>query len=847
MIRSSSVAVFVVVALASVASAGTISGTVTVQAGGAPLAGAEVRAWRLGTKGYSIDQTVAANAGGGYSFNLTAGTFKIDARGPAGSGSNYGDRWYDVAAPNSGGYVGENADAIVVTAVSAATGVDIALEVLGGSDGTVLRAGVPMPSMWVRMERRGEVRIHHNDFTDAPTGLVSFRGMVPAGDYQVMVYDPTGARDLLLAPGPYSIVSNVNGSVGNLTMSDTPGDPNEGNNTANCNAASINAAALHADPPQPWSSNGARIGPLANADVDWFCFTAVDGDRLFVTATTEFTFAGATRRHPWTDPLLSFWRGARVVKLAENDDAAGLALDARLDTGPLTAGCHCAAVTTFGDPNYVGAGQTSTGPYQLRVVMGNRPPVPSIKKGTNEVPPAPATFSIDEGDRLDLNLSYVDADHDVPTKSFTHTDASGGAVPGGNLVLNAETGTYSWVAPAGAAAGSPYTLRLQTGDSEFAMTKTVVLVVNGVDMPPAIPVLLTPADGAVVATGAPTLTWANAADPDADPVTYDLELYADDVDTAPLQTATAIAEGAGGTTSWTPATIPENTRVFWRVRARTAPIGGLSQWSPYHRFLVDTANDPPDVPVLVKPADGETVAMRRPGLSVLNVLDPEDDGVELEFEIARDAAFTEVAWTSPAVPQNPVSATTMTSTGVDLAWGGNYFARVRARDVRGGESDWSDVHRFRLKDNVPPGTPAWDGACVATIYTDEAPASVVVRNVEDVEGEPVTYEVELFRFEDDPLATFPVYMTSAPMAAGATTAIPIDVSGLPNGRYRYFVRAFDGTDASDAIECEMTLELPPPGDPSGGCCSGGGPDPRGLAALILIVGLALARRRRRRA
>jgi hypothetical protein len=714
--------------------------------------------------------------------------------------------------------------------------------VLGGLDGTVFHSGsTPAPSMWVRFERRGEVRIHHTDFTDAPTGLVSFRGLVPANDYQVITYDPAGVRDTLLTPGPYTATSNVNGSIPNLVMADAPADPNEGNNSANCAQASINAGALHADPPQPWASSGARIGPLAAGDVDWFCYTAVDGDRLIVTATTEFTFNGATRNHPWTDPMLSFWRGARVTRLVENDDSGGT-FDARVDTGPLTAGCHCAAVTTFGDANYVGTGQNSTGAYQLRIAQGNRPPVPSIKKGATEVPAAPATFTIDEGDTLVLDLSYRDADHDTPTKSFTHVDAMNNAVAGGTLVLNAETGSYTWMASATAAQGSPYTLRLTAGDSEFQMTKTVILVVRDVNMPPAVPVPLAPIGGAVVMTGAPALSWMNAADPEANPVTYDLELYANDTAGAPAQVANGVPEVAGGVTMFTPSTIAENTRVFWRVRARDN-LGGLSPWSTYAEFLVDSANDPPEQPILLKPAENEIIAMRRPGLSVLNVDDPEDEAIEYVFEIASDLNFTMIVWTSPAVPENAQSATTMTGTGIDLPWGGDYFARVKARDARGGESMWSDPHHFRLKQNSPPTDPAWEGACVATTFDMDGPTEIVVRNVNDPEGEPITFELQMFRFDDDPQNSFPVYQTSAPMSTtGTTTAIPVDLSGLDNGRYRYFVRAFDGTDASNAIECELTLDLPPPGDPSGGCCDTGGGPPLGTAFILLF----LLRRRRAR-
>ena len=97
----------------------------------------------------------------------------------------------------------------------------------------------------------------------------------------------------------------------------------------------------------------------------------------------------------------------------------------------------------------------------------------------------------------------------------------------------------------------------------------------------------------------------------------------------------------------------------------------------------------------------------------------------------------------------------MTGTAIDLSWGADYFARVRARDARGGESAWSDPHAFRLKQNQPPGTPGFDGGCVATTFDQTAPTSIVVRNVEDPEHEVVTFELEMFRFDDDPAVGVP--------------------------------------------------------------------------------------------
>jgi hypothetical protein len=829
--------------LATPAAAGTITGTITAQVGGGPLAGFQVRAWGLGQKGWTIVASTTTSGTGAYSLTVAGGNYKVDARMAPGITGNYGDRWYDVAAPLGNGYVGEYADILAVGASGTVGGVNIALEVLGGADGTVLRPGnVASANMFVRMERRAEPRIHHNDVSKAlPAGLTSMRGLPPATDYQILIYDPAGLRDTRLLPGPYAITSGANASLGNLTMSDYGADPYENNNTPSCSAGGIDPTPFRQNPPQPWQSSNARIGPAGAGDVDWFCFPAVEGDRFFVTATTAFVFNGATRYHPWTDPLLSFWAGARGSKLAEDDDSGPGPFDARLDTGPLSAGCHCAAVTTFGDANYVGTGQGSTGRYTLRFEMGNRPPVVSIRKGATPVPPPPAALTLDEGDTLALVLGYPDADGDAVTASFTHVDSGDTPVAGGALVLGAIGGTYTWTPGVGAAAGSPYLLRLQAADAELQMARSVLVVVTTANRPPSTPVPVAPIGGAVVAEGTPALSWSNASDPDGDALTYDVELYYGDPESAPAQSA-ALAEASGGTTAWTPEAIPENTRAWWRVRARDGHVGGVSPWSDYGRFLVDRANDPPEAPILLKPADGELLAVRRPGLSVLNVVDPEDDEVGFVFEIARDGDFTDLVWTSDPVPMNLVAATTMTVTGVDLAWGGRFHARARARDARGAVSDWSNVRSFRLKDNLPPGTPDFAPACQVTVHDVEAPRAIVVHNVEDPEDEPVTFELEVFPLGADPQTAVPVYATRAPMDGdAATTAIPVDLSGLPNGHYRYRVRAFDGTDASAWIECELILELPDA--PAGGCCGVGGA-PAGAGLLALAV-LGLARRRRR--
>ena len=96
------------------------------------------------------------------------------------------------------------------------------------------------------------------------------------------------------------------------------------------------------------------------------------------------------------------------------------------------------------------------------------------------------------------------------------------------------------------------------------------------------------------------------------------------------------------------------------------------------------------------------------------------------------------------------------------------------------------------------------------------------------------------------MTAFPVFNTSAPMESGDRTTITLDLSTVPNGRYRYFVRAFDGSDSSDAIECELTLDVEPASQPGGCCSTGRGPWRDGWAAgLLALLVLAVSARRRR--
>jgi hypothetical protein len=848
---------------------GTLAGTIT-DTGGAPIAGMEVRAWRVmpgggPAAGFTIQTMTLTNGAGAYALVVPADDYKVDARMPPLYAGNYGDRWYDVAAPASGGYVEADADLVTVPDGVTVSGVDIVLEVLGGLDGRVaLSGGAGVPGVWVRAERNADPRVHHNDQTEMLSGVVgnfSFRGLVPAGDYQVLVYDPGGVYDTGLFAGPYGVSTGFNGALGNLTVGPYAADPFEPDGGPGCASPAVDYSGFTVVPPLPWSSSGTWIGPLG-ADVDWLCVAAMAGDRFLVTATTELTFGGATRYHPWTDPILSFWTGDGVTMLADDDDSGPGPLDAYIDTGPVpAAGCYCFVVSTFGDFGdglWNGVGQASTGDYTLVVEMGNRPPALSVTDMGVPAPAPPGTVVVDEGVTLVLDLGYADPEGDPVVVAAALTDNTGAPVAGATLTAAGGTGSWVWPVGGSAGGGSPYTVVFTAEDAEFTTTVPVLIVVNVVNGPPTVPSILAPLLGATVATGTPALTLGNSTDPDGDPISYEMELHYGDA-AAPVAQSLVVAEMAGGTTTTTPATIPENTHVYWRARATDGFPGGTSPWTPFFDFLVDVANEAPLATLLVKPYDGEMVLVRRPGLSASNTTDPEGNAILFFFEVAEDAGFATVVASSPGVPQDVLGKTTVWTLDVDLDWGATYYARARVEDDMGAVGGVSNVNAFDIKENVQPSRPELEpaDACVGAEY-DAPPDSFTVANVDDPEGEPVTLELEIRAFDDDPATTTPLVTASVMQDESATsTVIAFDGAALAPGHYAWRVRAFDGTDYSEWLECDFWVGAPGKmgGDEPHGCGCGcrvagaraSGAGGGGLGALVLSLALAVAGLRRRRA
>src|SRR5690606_38275672 len=298
----------------------------------------------------------------------------------------------------------------------------------------------------------------------------------------------------------------------------------------------------------------------------------------------------------------------------------------------------------------------------------------------------------------------------------------------------------------------PYQARFTVSDGECTTELVVDIQVTGVNRAPSLPVHLSPTDGGIVPTTDVVVTIENSVDPDGDAVSYEFEAYFGSFDDSPDLTGT-VPEDASGQTSWTIPGVAENTLVSWRVRATdNTGMSGTSMWTDPWVFLVDTTNDGPVAPVLVKPEDGAILVERVVTCSAENTVDPENHAVSLRFEVATDAGFNDIVISSADVPQTDMApVTAWTAEDQLLDWGQTYYARVIAIDEFGAESEPSNVNQFSLKANTTPTppdlSPSFGRSCAARVVP--APSEIIVINGDDADGQELTVQVQIFLGDDD--------------------------------------------------------------------------------------------------
>ncbi len=211
--------------------------------------------------------------------------------------------------------------------------------------------------------------------------------------------------------------------------------------------------------------------------------------------------------------------------------------------------------------------------------------------------------------------------------------------------------------------------------------------INLANDPPTAPTIIDPPHTATIAELQPTLVAGNAVDPEGEPLTYVFWLSPDPTFPPESTWVSAPLPEGDGETAWpAPEVLQDNTTYYWRVQARDPFVGGPAASA---RFRVDLGNEPPSAPVALDPADGDELFAMRPLVWSPSV-DP--DGDPVTYEVLLVGVTNDLLW-SAETPE-----TTIEYPG-ELGLG-RYAWRVRARDDRGGQSEYSARNVFRIVQEI---------------------------------------------------------------------------------------------------------------------------------------------------
>ncbi len=319
-----------------------------------------------------------------------------------------------------------------------------------------------------------------------------------------------------------------------------------------------------------------------------------------------------------------------------------------------------------------------------------------------------------------------------------------------------------------------------------------------------------PEDGGWTDTATPVLTVDNAVDPDNDPLTYRFRMATDPEMRNVVRDRSGIAEEEERTSWQVRRPLTEGLRYWWQARAGDGVFD--SDWSATASFTVNAVPEPPRVPRLAAPEDGALLGTLAPALQTDAVFDPDGDPVTVHFELYTDEGLLDLA-RDARVAQEPGAAGVAWVVDPPLDEDTHYFWRAEALDLSGLSSGWSEGRTFRInEDNTAPPAPQplrpSDGASLP-----DRTVLLVVNAVEDPDGDPVRYRLEL-----DTEDTFDGggRQVFADLEAGMGDVVTVEISGLEdNTRYSWRVRAEDGLLSSDWVVRRFVVsgDNDPPGSP----------------------------------
>ncbi|MCS7065524.1 MAG: Ig-like domain-containing protein, partial [Fimbriimonadales bacterium] len=293
--------------------------------------------------------------------------------------------------------------------------------------------------------------------------------------------------------------------------------------------------------------------------------------------------------------------------------------------------------------------------------------------------------------------------------------------------------------------------------------------------PPGKPVILEPADNATLSS-TPTFRL-RLNDADNDSVYAVIEIVVND-QTLSFETAT-VASGSEVRFTVPDAQALAPGNYTWRTKAIDS-YEGESDWTDPRRFTVPSPNRPPDVPVMLEPAENATVTPT-PTFRV-RLSDPDGNTVKAIIEITSQSGTTRTLETGFVASGSEASVSIPASQPLSA---GSYTWRARARDNADNLSDWSNPFTFTVSTtNRPPDVPEMlepaDDATVTSTPTFRVRLS-------DPDGDSVSAIIQI-----TPPSGTPIEFTTQTVASGSEVRFTVPSNrALSPGAYTWRARARD--------------------------------------------------------
>jgi len=221
-----------------------------------------------------------------------------------------------------------------------------------------------------------------------------------------------------------------------------------------------------------------------------------------------------------------------------------------------------------------------------------------------------------------------------------------------------------------------------------------------------------------VATCTPVLEVTGVTDPDNEPVTGTIEIYADASMAELLVRVENLDVSEDGMLRWTAnQALTGNTTYYWRALAIDA--AGLQRATPLSSFTVDTGNHAPAAPKIHYPPIDTPIAQTDLELQVANAADADGDGLSYRFEIDTSSAFDSIDKQGSGIIYEGFETTGWHVFG--LREDTTYYWRVCAADAAA-HSLWETGRFFVNRKNDSPAPPVLrnpgEGAWVGTRLPD---------------------------------------------------------------------------------------------------------------------------------